>query len=432
MVARYVQKTWVSEVITSADMNRMEYGISGRVYHVDPTGLKGDFASFTLAIAQCVVDGAGTIRAMSGLHTLAVKLTINGPQIAIVANKDATIKKGNNLNDNLIEITGSKSTLYGLIIDGNKANQGGGASDINIGTASDVSLDTCQFTNAYTHAIMWANNASSRRVHITNCDFSGSNTASIYGTINGTGYLRECYIEGCTFQGIVNEAIYFILANTSTDIWLVDNQIDGTSQAANMKGIFIDINTTVAIKVFIVENDVVSVTGTGIYAQVSYSRINDNHCGLCAGSGIEVYGIVNAINDNGLDAITLSGILFDDVSGGTEVANNNMFNIGRDGILVSDTNAMDCKITGNLIKNCGTSVNNTYSGIKLVGTTNFTVDGNSVIGKAANKHKYSVDEAGTGNFIINNTSKSDVSGGATLGVNITGAGSLGGGNLRIA
>jgi len=432
MASRYTQKTWVSEVISSTDMNRMEAGISGRVWFVDPTGNKGDFATIALALAQCVTDGYGTIRLMSGLYTLATKLTMSTLNVAIVANRDATIKKGNALNDNLIEINNGYVTLSGLIIDGNKTNQAGGASDIYLTAASDLIIENCQFNSAYTHAIMWANNTTGFNTRITNCTFYNCNTSAIYGSISGAGALRKLWIENCNFNTIVNEAVYLILANTSYDINILNNNVDGSSMAASKIGIYVDLNTTPAARVFVMHNDVVNTTGSGIFVTASASKVDDNHTGGCVGSGIECYGNANSICDNTVDAITLYGIYIDDIVGGTIVANNNLFQVGRDGIIVTDTNCLDVKITGNMMKNIGTASNNTYSGVKLVGGTTIIVDGNSVSGKAANKHKYSVDEAGTGNFIMNNTSKSDVSGGATLGINLTGAGSLQGGNLRIA
>jgi hypothetical protein len=413
-------------------MNRIEAGVSGRVYFVDPTTNKGDFATIALALAQCVTDGYGTIRLMSGVYTLATKLTVTGIQIAIVANRDATIKKGNALNDNLIEVSNGFFTLSGVIIDGNKTNQAGGASDIYLSAASDVIMENCQFNSAYTHAIMWANNTTGFRTRITNCTFYNCNTAAIYGSISGAGALKGLWVENCDFNTIVNEAVYLILANTSNDIYIIDNKVDGSSQAASKIGIYVDLNTTNAARVFVMRNDVVNTTGSGIYVNGTVSKVDDNHTGGCVGSGIECYGNANSICDNTVDAITLYGIYIDDIVGGTIVANNNLFQVGRDGIIVTDTNCMDVKITGNMMKNIGTSANNTYSGVKLVGGTTIIVDGNSVSGKAANKHKYSVDEAGTGNFVMNNTSKSDVSGGATLGINLTGAGSVQGGNLRIA
>lgn len=417
MTQIYSQKTWSSERILDSDMNRMERGIAGRVYHVFAGGTKGDFTTIQEAIDQCESDGFGTVR-IHGEITITSPLTIQGDNIALVADGDGIIKKGVSLDDNSLEI-GQAGTavnnimIKGVIFDGNKANQTGAAYEIDILRANSLLIKDCEFKNMYGDGIHCAANTQTDHQIVGNLFESGNDDCIIYDA-QGSG-LKRVRITRNTFIANLGTPIKFGNADNAEYVVITDNLLNCVNQTAADYGILFSNSITyimIARNMFYdVYTDAIALSAPLI------GHILDNNIMTTGGEGINIAGgQYLQIDGNSMNDIGANGIECNDLTY-TNICNNTLMEIDDHGIYVYGTVTM-CNIGNNLINNAGTSANNTKDAIYLDGVY-CGVKSNHTTSNAGNKHRYGVNETGTKNHVVANSDHAA----ATGPTNVAGAGS---------
>jgi hypothetical protein len=417
MVANYSFKTWAAEIITDEDMNRMEQGIRGRVYHVDPAGLYGDFTTVQAAIDQCEADGGGTVFLMAGTYTVAASWTIQGHNIALVGEKGAIVKKANGLDDSVLDI-GEVATqrnhivIRGISFDGNKANQTGGTEDLKIVSANDLVISNCYFYDAYLNAI-------------GNGDYDSKNV----------------WIEDNYFYNANQHCVYlYYSTNDIVNVHITDNEMNGQGYS----GVVIDCRNTSCGYAFVNGNQIDMSASTSVAIAVIWTTNSPSNC-VISGNGINNHtGVLSAIWAKWFDTVVKGNVINTCYNGisvverfvvsGNEIYNadnlginastgngvitgNHIEKVGAHGINLATSN--EVLISGNSIVDCSQDASNTYSGINMNTCTYCSATGNHVTASGATVHKYAVDESGSKNHIVGNTSH----GAGTNTINKTGAGS---------
>jgi len=419
MTQKYTQKTWASEVILDADMNRMEYGIAGRSYHVFAGGTKGDFDDLQEAIDKCESDGGGTV-IVHGEIVAQSKLTVQGNNIALIGRDFGGLKKKTNLNDVLLELgittTPVENVLVsGLLIDGNKANQSGSAQDIHVVRSQNIRIEKNKILNSKLSGIKFDNYAH-----------------------------NKVWVQGNLIESPAEDGIYFNgLDANCADIFFLENIINN----AGFQGI--DYMTT-SNRVNISKNMLDTMGGEGIHiaADIYFLNICENilHGVASYGlylSGPEIFVVTGNVISDVVDFLIRmrdlgNGVVGDNilaVSGesgiygsnnvGLLIKGNMLTNIDKHGIIFNTTygNNDDCHIEGNLIRACSQEVNNTYDGIN-VDMRYSGCTGNHITNQTATKHAHGIVEAGTKNHVNSNSQD----GAATSGFVVGGTGSQSGGN----
>jgi len=419
MTQLYDQKTWASEVILDADMNRMEYGIAGRSYHVFAGGTKGDFDDLQEAIDKCESDGGGTV-VVHGEIVAQSKLTIQESNIALIGRDYGSIKKKTDLNDTLLEIGVTGSTkenilVSGLLINGNKANQSGAARDIYVRRGTNIRIEKNKIFDGKWHALYFDNYAQ-----------------------------NKIWVQGNYFLDIDTVGIFFDgLAASSGDINFIENILENIGD----KGINFTSN---AIRVNISKNQLSAITlgGIVITADVSLLHLCGNIMNDIGAEGILLYGpsgftvVGNVINDVVTLFMNLRGIangvigdnemLLSGTNGiyGSDLAQllikgNHLTNTDEHGMLFDTSYDQNdrCHIEGNLLTAVGQVLTNSYDGINA-NMRNSGITGNHIANPVGNMQRYGINEAGTKNHVNSNSDH----GAATAGFNITGTGSQSGGN----
>jgi len=424
MVQLYNKKTWNQERILDTDMNRMENACSGRVFHVAPNGTDGDFDTIQAAIDKCELDGQGTVVLKPGVYTLDAKLTIQGDYIALMAGGDATLKKGVNLNDDILEIgqagTAAKFTLLrGIIFDGNKANQTGGDRDIDILRAENLVIDQCLLKNSYKDAIR-----SQAQIHkniwIKNNYFTGMEERPIYIAGGAIGS-RTLKILNNKMDSFKKAGIYINPAEFE-NVDVVGNHLYCDAQTAEY-GMYMGTNI---VNVRVSGNHIMDALNEALYVVGYQVHLIDNLIDAPGGDGIRAQIMSGVIGHNEIVNGGKNGIKLNDGNMGVVVVGNKIWVVNEHGIyLVTDTTSpVKCQVVGNLIEDCSQAAHNTYSGIKLDIGQFCGIHGNHIVATGVTRHQYGIDENGTKNHVVANSSHGHV----TANVLVAGAGSINSGN----
>jgi hypothetical protein len=419
-------KTWNKERIMDSDMNRMEQGIAGRVYVVDPTGTKGDFTTVQAAIDKCEADGGGTVYCLAGQYNIAAKITIQGNYIALEACGDAIFKKVNNLNDDILEIgtAGFVAThirIEGIIFDGNRANQGATNEDVEIIRGAYVKILKCGFREAKKDAIKTHASYAQSNIMIKDNWFSGIEERPL--NIQGTASSAEIQVFNNKMDNFKKAGMYaYFGGGTGRNVYFCENVLYCSAQTSEY-GVYVNAeDVTVAL------NTVDNSFGEGIWVAGSFKiEVLGNNIYQPGTDGIKTSGMTGVVKGNRIFGGGANGILLEGGNIYINVCDNTIVDVQYHGIYLklNVTWPTMCQIVGNLIAECSQALNNTYSAIKCDTVITYCgIHGNHAVASYANKMKYAVDENGSKNHVDGNSSH----GAVTAGFNVAGIGSQSNGN----
>jgi parallel beta-helix repeat protein len=204
---------------------------------------------------------------------------------------------------------------------------------------------------------------------------------------------HNCIITGCEFLNCNQDAI--TLTRTSGELRTSHVLIKGNQFHGSLAAIFI----SYAQDIHIIGNQF---TGQSEYhMQFDYPRrvvVDGNHCrytntidGISANGEASSTDLV--IINNYIEGSFQNGI-FSAFVQHTTIANNVVVNCGEEGIWLEDSGG--CSIHGNNVSDCGTSLDNTYSGILALNLHGGKITNNTVRrGIAANRHSYGLEVYGS-------------------------------------
>lgn len=190
-------------------------------------------------INQAITDlGAvgGSVILMEGTYTISATITL--PSNVTLVSYGATIILANSTNSNLSMITIGASVsnieIRGLILNGNKANQGSyGQSIIEIGAGSSVTIQNCVLTNAK------ANNmtiyGTTTVVRMENCVISNAGGVGLY-----LSQTTSCQFRGLRIVDNVGFGIhgFTIINNVFTGLHMSGNQINVYLNPGSIDNVF--------------------------------------------------------------------------------------------------------------------------------------------------------------------------------------------------
>lgn len=382
---------------------------------VAPSG--GDYTDLESAIDA----GAVNILVKPGTYTVAATIDCDVAGLNITGSGWTTIfQAGASLNANVFNITAAKVKLRGFKIDGNSANvTSGDLVDLGVG-ATQCLLEDIWFHDGEDIAIDESTSGRDNVFH--RCHFSGTAYASVIEISGQRTVLSNCTTdEGLTFTGNLIDAISAVYIT-----------ISGNSFQAAMTGSKTMFQLRSSSSYVSFTGNVVAGIGT-ISGWIQCTSPKSTITGNTFFTSSKADGAnIGSITLDGANCVFSGNSLFQTTEGGDgrgisvlaqycTVADNVYETVGRAGIYVSSAGDYST-ITGNSLKNMGTTATNTYSAVYLDGVNNVTVTGNSIVSVATNKVKHGVEEAA--GSTLNNIVGNNVVGAVTaavlpLGVNTT-------------
>ena len=353
------------------------------------------------AAIDALPTAGGTVFLSEGTFTLAEGININDNDIAFVGSGYATlIKAGSSVtftNSALVRTSGGKSRIRiaNLTIDGNKANNTGGADNIRITSAS--SLVTIENVRSLNSDDVGISVDAATDVLVTGCYVDSPVTKGIDVTSDSVSHVR---IEGCHILSTGEGGIE--IDDGADYVTVVGNIFESAGPSTSYSAIDIHNHSGLAgpTQVSIIGNTIQGATSNGVVVKhVSGGSSIPREITI---QGNTIAPIITGIG------ILVRGSEFVAVQGNSIVS-------GSRGIQV-DTSSKYVTVTGNVARNAE------FAGIELDAVTYVTVTGNVSVddGAAVQNHGVLEDNGSDNNLIQGNV----VLGNATAQITFAGASTI--------
>jgi len=327
------------------------------------TGTTGtDVANLQAAITAAA--GKGIIIPAGSYSITALSIPAD---TSLFLSRGCTLTLANSSNTNLLNVAGNNVTIEGHgKLNGNRANQSGNSNGV-------------YTISAYTTV---------RGITVTSCNgynivaFPGASDFRVDGCISLDARDEGIEVQGCARASITNNLVrgagkngIYVYANTTsnssntcTDVTISGNIVEGSSAISSG---YANIRIDDRARNVTVTGNTVSGGGTSCNGIVVHSSTT-YHTRDCAVTGNTVRNVPGA------------GIQASGYSQATVISGNSVQAAGTHGIYVTSANTTGVTVTGNTVSEC------TSSGIMLLDTTDFVVEGNICRnnGQGANSNTY--------------------------------------------
>lgn len=317
-------------------------GSGGPYFEVPPSA---DAAGINTAITNAIANGK-IVLLNSGTYSITTPISITGKvQVWGRGTQRTILQAANNLNQNVINITGSGTSdvvLRDFTIDGNENNQVAGRGiALTADAAERIRFENLWVANTYQSAIRVAPvTTPPLDMHILGCKISETGDHGIE-LVAPTNFLDRVYIEGCTIENPGNQGA---LVATASGIW-AKGQI-------HVRGCTINMNqssgTHTGAGVHLVQPDAAATPTAGSYNSiVSDCRIRGSSA---TARGILIGGPRNLVANCIIEFVaTAMPLLLDGRGAGVEACSSNLitgctFIGGLESMIESD--AIDNTLSG--------------------------------------------------------------------------------------